>query len=158
MQLRPVRTREYYPCVVHRQSTVFPIIYRLTTAYLALWREHVWRELQIHHLGHLGPAIGGASPPAATDVIPGAEHAVRVLRARTHEQLHRKPVRWRGAQPRRCTRDGNPQLEARDQPRSYIGRVAQGTVPPPWAVDTLGRRDRPRHDVRALWCRARATS
>ncbi|KAH9170778.1 hypothetical protein EDB89DRAFT_2071520 [Lactarius sanguifluus] len=38
--------------------------------------EHVRRKLQIHHLGHIRPAISRASPTAAADVIPGAEHAI----------------------------------------------------------------------------------
>jgi hypothetical protein len=127
-------------------------------AHTALRRQHVRRKLQIHDPRHVGSALGRASPAAPADVIPSAEHAVRFLRVRADEQLHRESVRGRGARTRRGARDGHSQLEARDQSGRGGGRVAQGAVPSPWAVDPLGRLDGRRYDGRARWGRACAAS
>src|SRR6266851_2890675 len=128
------------------------------SAHTALRRQHVRRKLQIHDPRHVGSALGSASPAAPADVVPGAEHAVRVLRSRADEQLHREFVRGRGARTRRGARDGHSQLEARDQSGRGGGRVAQGTVPSPWAVDPLGGLDGRGYDGRARWGRACAAS
>jgi hypothetical protein len=125
---------------------------------LALRCQHVRRKLQIHHPGHFGAAFGCASPAATADIIPGAEHAVHLLRARSNEQLHREPVRRCSARARRRTRDGHPQFEARDQSWQHTRRVAQRTVFAAWAVDTMGRRDHPRHDGWAGGHRSRPAS
>ena len=124
----------------------------------ALGRQHVGRKLQVHHPGHIGRALGRASPAAPADVIPGAEHAILVLRTGADEQLPREPVRGRGARTRRSARDGHSQLEARDQPGRRAGRVAQGAVSPSGPVDSLGRRNRLGHHGGARWRRACATS
>jgi hypothetical protein len=129
-------------------------------SHTALRRQHLRRKLQIHDPRHVGSALGRASPAAPADVVPSAEHAVRVLRARADEQLHRESVRGRGARTRRRARDGHSQLEARDQSGRGGGRVAQGAVPSPWAVDPLGRLDGRgyRDDGCARWGRACAAS
>ena len=120
----------------------------------ALRREHIGRKLQVYDPGHLGRAFSRASTSAPPDVIPGPEYAIRVLRTRTHEQLHRELVRGCNARTRRRARDGHSQLETRDQSRRGAERVAQGAVSSSRTVDPLGRRDGLGHDGGARWGRA----
>ena len=81
---------------------------------IAIWSKHVRRKLQIHHPRHLGPPIRRTCPTAPTDLLPIAQHALRILRPRTHEQLHRKLIRRRGAYARRSARNGHSQFEIGD--------------------------------------------
>ena len=56
----------FLPTLVH------PHVHTVYNIYIALWRQHVGRKLQIHDLGHLRSTLSRPSTTAATDVIPGA--------------------------------------------------------------------------------------